>query len=133
MKSWQPCWMTRTKAFVSSGKLTLFSCKFFKKKFCCIVIQHGCHVTWLQTKSSNSWKDYNNISTFTFVVVCRLQFDGLFHVTTFIGVLNYLSFLETSTKLCPQQLSSPYRKETASFTVGSEIQLGTSVTSTISG
>ena len=48
-------------------------------------------------------------------------------------VFNYLSFLETSTKLCPQQLCSPYRKETASFAVGSEIQLSTSVTSNISG
>ena len=47
-------------------------------------------------------------------------------------VFNYLFFLETPTKLCPQQLCSPYRKETASFTVGSEIQLSTSVTSNIS-
>ena len=134
MKSWQPCWMTRTKAFVSSGKLTLFSCKFFKKKLCCIVIQHGCHVTWLQTKSSNSWKDYNNISTFTFLVVCtEITVWWFIQCNHLHGVLNYLSFLETSTKLCPQQLCSPYRKETANFTVGSEIQLGTSVTSTISG
>ena len=132
MKLRQPCWVTRTKAFVSSGKLTLFSCKFFKKKFCCIVIQHGCHVTWLQTKSSNSWKDYNNISTFTFVVVCRLQFDGLFHVTTFM-VFNNLSSLESSSKLHPQQLRSPYRKETASFAVGGKIQLSMGVTSNISG
>ena len=44
-------------------------------------------------------------------------------------MFKYLSFLETSTKLCPQQLCSSYRKETASFAVGSEIQLSTSVTS----
>ena len=43
--------MSRTKPFLSSGNLTLFSCKFFQKKLCCIVIQHGRLVTWLQTKN----------------------------------------------------------------------------------
>ena len=28
----RPCWWSRTKAFLSSGNLTLFSCKFFEKK-----------------------------------------------------------------------------------------------------
>ena len=32
--------------------LTLFSCKFFGKKFFCIDPQHGRLVTWLQTKNS---------------------------------------------------------------------------------
>ena len=54
--------------------------------------------------------------------VLQSKFDDLYYynkfLTTFM-VFNFLSFLETSTKLCPQQLCSPYRKETASFTVGS--------------
>ena len=44
-------WMSRTKALLSSENLTLFSCKFFQKKFGCIVIQHGRLITWLQTKN----------------------------------------------------------------------------------
>ena len=36
----QPCWQSRTKAFVSSGNLTPFSCKFFEKNFYCIDHQH---------------------------------------------------------------------------------------------
>ena len=36
----QPCWRSRTKAFVSSGNLTPFSCKFFEKNFYCIDHQH---------------------------------------------------------------------------------------------
>ena len=50
----RPCWMKRTKAFLSSGNLTLFSCEFFKKKFYCIVIQHGRLLTWFQTKNSKN-------------------------------------------------------------------------------
>ena len=48
----RPCWMKRTKAFLSSGNLTLFSCEFSMKKCYCIVIQHGRLVTWSQTKNS---------------------------------------------------------------------------------
>ena len=47
----RPCWWSRTKAFLSSGNLTLFSCKFFEKKFHCIDPQHGRLVTWLQAKN----------------------------------------------------------------------------------
>ena len=47
----RPNWWSRTKAFLSSGKLTLFSCKFFQKKFHCFDPQHGRLVTWLQTKN----------------------------------------------------------------------------------
>ena len=46
--------MKRTKAFLSPGNLTLFSCEFFNEKFYCIVIQHGRLVTWFQTKKSQS-------------------------------------------------------------------------------
>ena len=35
MKSRRPCWWSRTKAFLSSGNKTLFSCKLFGKKFFC--------------------------------------------------------------------------------------------------
>ena len=55
------CWFARdvtaailevkNKAFSSSGNLTLFSCKFVKKILCCIDLQHGRLVTWLQTKN----------------------------------------------------------------------------------
>ena len=38
--SQQPCWWSRTKAFLSSGNLTPFSCKFFQKNFYCIDYQH---------------------------------------------------------------------------------------------
>ena len=51
LTSRQPYWRSKTKAFLSSGNLTLFSCKFFKKVFCCIDLQHGRLVTWLQTKN----------------------------------------------------------------------------------
>ena len=37
----RPCWWSRTKAFLSSGNLTLFSCKFCAKKFYCFDPQHG--------------------------------------------------------------------------------------------
>ena len=43
----RPCWWPGTKAFLSSGSQTLFSCKFFEKKFYCIDPQHGRLVTWL--------------------------------------------------------------------------------------
>ena len=49
----QPCWWSRTKVFLSSGNLTVFLCKFFEKIFYCIDPQHGCLVTWLQTKNTN--------------------------------------------------------------------------------
>ena len=42
--------MKRTKALLSSGNLTLFSCEFFNEKFYCIVIQHGRLSTWFQTQ-----------------------------------------------------------------------------------
>ena len=51
LTSRQPYWRSKTKAFLSSGNLTLFSSKFFKKVFCCIDLQHGRLVTWLQTKN----------------------------------------------------------------------------------
>ena len=44
-------WWSRTKAFLSSGNITLFSWKFFKKKFRCIDHQHSRLVTCLQTKN----------------------------------------------------------------------------------
>ena len=47
----RPYWRSKTKVFLSSVNLTLFSCKFFKKKFCFIDLQHGRLVTWLQTKN----------------------------------------------------------------------------------
>ena len=37
----RPCWWSRTKAFLSSGNLTLFSCKFCAKKFYCFHPQHA--------------------------------------------------------------------------------------------
>ena len=43
----RPCWRSRTKAFLSSGNQTLFSCKLFEKKFLSIDPQHGRLVTWL--------------------------------------------------------------------------------------
>ena len=49
--SWRPRRMTLTKAFLSTGNLTLFHVNF-SKKFYCIIIQHGHLVTWLQTKNS---------------------------------------------------------------------------------
>ena len=50
----RPCWMKRTKAFLSSGNLTLFSCEFFKKKLYCIVVQHGRLVTWFQPRQAKA-------------------------------------------------------------------------------
>ena len=47
----RPYWRSRAKAFLSSRNLTLFSGKFFKKILCCIDLQHGRVVTWLQTKN----------------------------------------------------------------------------------
>ena len=47
----RPCWWSRTKAFLSSGNETLFSCKFFEEIFFCFDPQHGRLVTWLQTKN----------------------------------------------------------------------------------
>ena len=44
----RPWWWSRTKAFVSSWNLTLFSCKFFVKNSF-FDIQHCRLVTWLQT------------------------------------------------------------------------------------
>ena len=37
----RPFWMTRIKAFLSSGNFTLFSCKFFKN-----ILLYICHPTW---------------------------------------------------------------------------------------
>ena len=51
MTSRRPCWWSRTKAFLSSGNETLFSCKFFEEIFFCFDPQHGRLVTWLQTKN----------------------------------------------------------------------------------
>ena len=48
----RPCWWSKTKAYLSSGNLTPFSCKFFEQNFYCIDPQHGRLVTWLQTKNS---------------------------------------------------------------------------------
>ena len=48
----QPCWLSRTKAFLSSGNWTLFLCKFFAKKFYCFYAQYCRLVTWLQTKNT---------------------------------------------------------------------------------
>ena len=47
----RPCWWSRTKAFLSSGNQTLFSCKFFEKKLYSIDPKHGRLVKWLQTKN----------------------------------------------------------------------------------
>ena len=64
-----PCWWSRIKAVLSFGSSTLFSCKFFDKKFHCIDPeaynsasgqyasdwpQHGHLVTWFQTKKFSS-------------------------------------------------------------------------------
>ena len=48
----RPCWWSRTKSFLSSGNLTLFSCKLFEKVFYCIDRQHGRLITWLPTTRS---------------------------------------------------------------------------------
>ena len=47
----RPCWWSRTKALLSSGNETLFSCKLFEKKLYCIDPSHGHLVTWSQTKN----------------------------------------------------------------------------------
>ena len=49
--SWQPCWLSTTKTFLSSGSLSPFSCKFVY----CIDYLRGRHVTWLQTKNWFFW------------------------------------------------------------------------------
>ena len=43
----RPCWWSRTKAFLSSGNETLFSCKFFEEIFFCFDPQHLSRVTHL--------------------------------------------------------------------------------------
>ena len=48
----RPWWWSRTKAFVSSWNLTLFSCKFFVKNSF-FDIQHCRLVTWLQTRTGD--------------------------------------------------------------------------------
>ena len=50
----QPCWGSRTKAFLSAGKWTLFWCKFSRKVSFVFDHQHGHLVTWLQTKNNAS-------------------------------------------------------------------------------
>ena len=50
--SQQPYWWSRTEAFLPSGNWTLFSCKFFAKKFSCYYPQYCRLVTWLQTKNT---------------------------------------------------------------------------------
>ena len=50
----RPCWWSRTRALLSSGNKTLFSCKFFQNKFYCIDPQHDRPITWLQTKNSST-------------------------------------------------------------------------------
>ena len=52
MTSRRPWWWSRTKAFVSSWNLTLFSCKFFVKNSF-FDIQHCRLVTWLQTRTGD--------------------------------------------------------------------------------
>ena len=47
----RPCWRSRTNTFFSSENSTLFSCKFFEKRFYCFDLQHGRLVMWLQTKN----------------------------------------------------------------------------------
>ena len=58
LTSRRPCWRSRTKAFLSSENYTLFSCKFFEEIFFCFDPQHGCLVTWLQTKNSISFSPF---------------------------------------------------------------------------
>ena len=45
-------WWSRTEAFLPFGNWTLFSCKFFAKKFSCYYHQYCRLVTWLQTKNT---------------------------------------------------------------------------------
>ena len=67
----RPCWWSRTKAFLSSGNETLFSCKFFEEIFFCFDPQHGRLVTWLQTKNSVCCRD-NHFNTKTHITFNRV-------------------------------------------------------------
>ena len=63
------CKYWHSKAFFSSGKWTLFSCKFCQKKkeeeanHCCFDHQHGLLVTCLQTTNKAKFKKVNQSKT----------------------------------------------------------------------
>ena len=59
--SQQPCWWSRTKAFLSSGNLTPFSCKFFQKNFYCIDYKHTTNMAALSRGCKQRILDENFI------------------------------------------------------------------------
>ena len=52
LTSRRPCWCTEQCSKMSFGNLTLFICKTCGTIFYCFVHQHGCLITWMQTKDS---------------------------------------------------------------------------------
>ena len=76
----RPCWWSRTKAFLSSGNETLFSCKFFEEIFFCFDPQHGRLVTWLQRHTSlliGSRRRKLEVHHFEVLILMKIFYPGI--------------------------------------------------------